>query len=100
MSQRPEDILKVFSKSEELLDMIQRGRAFTEELMAENERLRYRMVQLEAERVSADEIHKREAEKLRLEADLAKQRLEFLDRRFQFPDTLQSLRPALCPHFR
>src|ERR1044071_6884694 len=83
MSQRPEDILKVFSKSEELLDMIQRGRAFTEELMGENERLRYRMVQLEAERVSAEEIHKREVEKLRLEADLAKQRLEFLDRRFR-----------------
>lgn len=83
MSQRPEDIMKVFSKSEELLDMIQRGRAFTEELMAENERLRYRMVQLEAERVSAEEIHKREVDKLQLETDLAKQRLEFLDRRFR-----------------
>ena len=83
MSQRPEDIMKVFSKSEELLDMIQRGRAFTEELMGENERLRYRMVQLEAERVSAEEIHKREVEKLHLETDLAKQRLEFLDRRFR-----------------
>src|SRR5205085_3861199 len=56
--------------------------AFTEELMAENERLRYRMVQLEAERVSADEIHKREAEKLRLEADRAGLWLEFLDGRF------------------
>ena len=82
MSQRPEDILKVFSKSEELLDMIQRGRAFTEELMSENERLRYRLVQMEAERASAEEIHKREVEKLRLEADLARQRADFLDGRF------------------
>ncbi|HJQ25387.1 MAG TPA: GAF domain-containing protein [Blastocatellia bacterium] len=82
MSQRPEDILKVSSKSEDLLDMIERGRAFTLELMGENERLRYRMVQLEAERVSAEEIHRREVAKLQLEADLARQRLEFLDSRF------------------
>ena len=46
MQQEPAEILNLFKKSEELVDMLRKGRAFTEELMCENERLRYRVVQL------------------------------------------------------
>lgn len=83
MSQEPAEILNLFKKSEELMEMLRKGRAFTEELMCENERLRYRVVQLEAERLNPSDRMMKEVERLRLENSQMAQRLAFLDRRFQ-----------------
>lgn len=83
MQQEQTDILNLFKKSEELVDMLRKGRAFTEELMAENERLRYRVVQLEAKTMKPSEMLTREVERLRVENAQMSQKLEFLDRRFQ-----------------
>ncbi|MFQ5839745.1 MAG: GAF domain-containing protein [Candidatus Methylomirabilales bacterium] len=43
------DIQKVFAKSEELVEMLRKGKEFTDQLMKENERLRFRTLQLEKE---------------------------------------------------
>src|SRR5262245_110496 len=83
MSEEPVEILNIFKKSEELVEMLRKGMAFTEELMGENERLRYRVVQLEAERIGTSEELTKEVERLKLENSRMGQRLEFLDRRFQ-----------------
>ncbi|HXG90768.1 MAG TPA: GAF domain-containing protein [Blastocatellia bacterium] len=83
MAQRPEEILKLFSRSEELLEMFRKGKAFTEELMYENERLRYRIVQLEAERLDAQKDDGRKVDELREENQRLAEKLEFLSRRFE-----------------
>ena len=83
MQQEPAEILGLFKKSEELVDMLRKGRAFTEELMGENERLRYRVVQLEAERLDSSESLVKEVERLRVENRQMAQKLEFLDSKFQ-----------------
>ena len=83
MQQEPAEILNLFKKSEELVDMLRKGRAFTEELMSENERLRYRVVQLEAERMNPSEMLTKELERLRFENAQMSQKLEFLDGKFQ-----------------
>lgn len=83
MAQEPAEILNLFNKSEELVDMLRKGRAFTEELMCENERLRYRVVQLEADQMNSSDTLMNEVERLRLENGQMAQKLEFLDRRFQ-----------------
>jgi len=83
MPQEPAEILNLFKKSEELVDMLRKGRAFTEELMCENERLRYRVVQLEAENMNPPEPMTREVERLRLENHQMAQKLEFLNGKFQ-----------------
>jgi len=83
MQQEPAEILNLFKKSEELVDMLRKGRAFTEELMCENERLRYRVVQLEAEKLSPSETLTKELERLRFENGRMAQKLEFLDGKFQ-----------------
>ena len=83
MQQEPAEILNLFKKSEELVDMLKKGRAFTEELMCENERLRYRVVQLEAENMNPPEPLIKEVERLRVENGQMAQRLEFLNGKFQ-----------------
>ncbi|PYP84608.1 MAG: diguanylate phosphodiesterase [Blastocatellia bacterium AA13] len=83
MAEKPEEILKLFSKSEELLDMFRKGKAFTEELMYENERLRYRIVQLEKEKIDLSDTLMREIERFRLENSQLSGKVEFLDSRFQ-----------------
>jgi nitrate/nitrite-specific signal transduction histidine kinase len=83
MPQEPAEILNLFKKSEELMEMLRKGRAFTEELMGENERLRYRAVQLEAEKTGASDELIKEVERLKLENSQMAQKLEFIGRRFQ-----------------
>lgn len=83
MRQEPAEILSLFKKSEELVEMLRKGRAFTEELMGENERLRYRVVQLEAERMNPSEILIKEVEQLRAENGQMAQKLKFLESKFQ-----------------
>jgi len=82
MSQQPEEILSIFSKSEELLKMLQRGRTFTEELMRENERLRYRMIQIETDNMDLRDEYKTNLDTLRGQNDSVRQKLQFLERRF------------------
>ena len=65
MQQERAEILSLFKKSEELVDMLRKGRAFTEELMGENERLRYRVVQLEAERMNPSDMLVKEVERMK-----------------------------------
>ena len=83
MAERPEEILSLFSKSEELLEMFRKGKAFTEELMYENERLRFRIVHLEKEKMDLSSALMREVERLKLENTQLSQKLEFIDTRFQ-----------------
>lgn len=83
MQQEPAEILNLFKKSEELVDMLRKGSAFTEELMCENERLRYRVVQLEAENMNPTELLMKEVERLRAENGQMAQKLEFLNGKFQ-----------------
>jgi nitrate/nitrite-specific signal transduction histidine kinase len=83
MQQEPAEILNLFKKSEELVDMLRKGRAFTEELMCENERLRYRVVQLEAGNMNPPELLMKEVERLRVENGQMAQKLEFLNGKFQ-----------------
>ena len=82
MTQKPEEILTLFSKSEELLELFRKGKTFTEELMCENERLRYRVVQLEAEKLDLSDMLMKEIERVRLENKQLAQKIEFLDSRF------------------
>jgi nitrate/nitrite-specific signal transduction histidine kinase len=79
MADKPEEILRLFSKSEELLEMFRKGRAFTEELLYENERLRLRIVQMDKERLDLSDTLMREMERLRLENSQMSQKLDFLD---------------------
>lgn len=82
MHKEPAEILNLFKKSEELVEMLRQGRAFTEELMSENERLRYRVVQLEAENMNVPELLMKEVERLRVENGQMAQKLEFINRKF------------------
>lgn len=91
MAQKTEDILTLFNKSEEILEMFQRGKEFTEDLMRENERLRYRIVELESDQLSvADAVQRKlvesmqqELEKLKSDNSQLIQKLEFLRLRFK-----------------
>jgi len=83
MTQKPEEILTLFSKSEELLELFRKGKTFTEELMCENERLRYRVVQLETEKLDLSDMLMKEIERVRLENKQLAQKIEFLDGRFR-----------------
>jgi len=83
MAQETAEILNIFNKSEELVDMLRKGKAFTEELMCENERLRYRVLQLEAGRMGSSDALQKEVERLRFENAQMGEKLDFLDIRFQ-----------------
>src|SRR6185503_28705 len=83
MNQEPAEILNLFNRSEELVEMLRKGRAFTEELMCENERRRYRVVQLEAEHMNPPEMVTKEIERLRIENGQMAHKLEFLNGKFQ-----------------
>lgn len=83
MAEKPEELLSLFSKSEELLDMFKKGRAFTEELLYENERLRYRLVQLEREKLDLSGTLMREMERIKMENAELTQKVEFFNQRFE-----------------
>lgn len=83
MAEKPEEILRLFSKSEELLEMFRKGKVFTEELMSENERLRFRIVQLEKDKMDLSGTLMKEVERLRFENGQLAHKLEFLEGRFQ-----------------
>jgi nitrate/nitrite-specific signal transduction histidine kinase len=74
-----EDFLKLFSKSEELIESLKRGRQFTEELLHENEKLRMRIIHLETQLSDANSD---DLKRLRAENEQLTKRMERLERRF------------------
>jgi nitrate/nitrite-specific signal transduction histidine kinase len=82
MADKPEELLTFFSRSEEMLEVFRKGKAFTEEVIRENERLRYRMVQLEKEKMDLSGTLMKEIERLRVENAQMAKKLGFLDSRF------------------
>src|SRR5262249_3440040 len=83
MAEKPEEILKLFSKSEELLEMFRKGGAFTGEPMYGDERLRYRIVQLEREKMDLSGTLVREIERIKMENAQLTQKVEFFNGRFE-----------------
>jgi hypothetical protein len=81
--ERDEEGSKPFSTREELLEMFRNGWAFTEELMGENERLRYRIAQLEREKMDLSGTLMREMERLRMDNSQLAHKIDFFNDRFQ-----------------
>jgi len=78
-----EEMQHLFSRSEELLDIVRKGREFGQQVLQENERLRYRIVQLEQEaREAAPERHAPLVAALQAENERLKEKLAFLQKRF------------------
>lgn len=77
------DIQSLFSKGEELLEMMRKSREFTDQLMKENERLRLKTVQLEKDLLE----HREKAKDTKVEAILQEntvliEKLKHLEKRF------------------
>ena len=73
---------RTFPKGEELLDILQRGRRFTEDLLAENERLRFQMVDVESELLKARNALANATVHSAEEATQLRARLEHLEKRY------------------
>jgi hypothetical protein len=78
-----EAVLRVFARGEELLDVLRRGRQFTEELLGENERLRYQVVKGESENLQMRNTLESEATRSGQENGQLRRRVEHLERRFE-----------------
>jgi len=63
--------------------MLRRGRAFTEGLLSENERLRYQVVKHESDKLQLQSALQTSAAAAARDNDLLRQRIEHLERRFQ-----------------
>jgi nitrate/nitrite-specific signal transduction histidine kinase len=82
MGSSSEDAPGFFAKSEELLDILRKGKTFAEELLRENERLRLRILQLERARMDAPTAGEAELARLRAENARLRERVDMIDRRF------------------
>ncbi|MFN0124246.1 MAG: GAF domain-containing protein [Blastocatellia bacterium] len=69
-------------RSEELMEILQKNRTFSQELMAENERLRYRVLQLEKDAMEGSSTSAVELEILRKEKEDLSGKLNFLGQKF------------------
>ena len=88
MSSQPEETPSVPAKSEELLDILRKGRTFAEELLRENERLRLKIVQLE--NASSDALPAdvgAELDRLRVENGRLRDRLAAFETRYSAVET-------------
>lgn len=74
---------RVAARGEELLEMLQRGRAFTEALLGENERLRYQVVKHESENMRMQSALETAAFTAARENEALRHRLAHLEQRFQ-----------------
>jgi len=81
--QDKDKILRVFAHGEELIEVMRRGRRFTEELLTENERLRFEIVRGESEKIQIQNSLESQVSALRLENDQLHRKSEHLERRFQ-----------------
>ena len=77
-----ETVLRIFAQGEELLEVLRRGRHFTEELLTENERLRYQIVKGESENLQARNSLEAETARAGQENGQLRRRIEHLERRF------------------
>src|SRR5438552_8562589 len=82
MAGKAEDLMNQPAKSEELQEMFQKSKAFAQELMAENQRLRYRVVQLEKECMEQPGKLTAESGQLREENRRLAQQVAFLEKKF------------------
>jgi cell division septum initiation protein DivIVA len=83
MSMSPDEIQRIYSSGEELLDIVRKGRDFTHQVLQENERLRYRIVQLEQEAQEAARGRNEELlAALQAENERLKEKVAFLEKRF------------------
>ncbi|HEX6739355.1 MAG TPA: GAF domain-containing protein [Vicinamibacteria bacterium] len=78
-----EAVLRIFARGEELVEVLRRGRHFTEELLTENERLRYQIVKGESENLQLRNSLEGEAARANQEHGQLRKRLEHLERRFE-----------------
>ena len=76
-------VMRIFSHGEELLEVLRRGRRFTEELLAENERLRFQMVKVESEKIQLQNTLESEVSASRQESLQLRRRVEHLEKRFE-----------------
>ena len=100
MSERDEDKGLAGKKGEEFLQIFKKGAEFTQELMKENERLRYQVLQMEeAGRLGQDQggAGDPEVERLRRKVeDLEQEKQEILDRIQPRRGGKPGLRQSLC----
>ncbi len=82
MSSSSEDTPGILAKSEELLEILRKGRTFAEELLRENERLRMRILQMEKEKLDAPGDAAAEIDRLKAENGRLRERVDLIDKRF------------------
>jgi hypothetical protein len=78
-----DNVHRVSARGEELLEMLRRGRAFTEGLLGENERLRYQVVRHESEKIQLQNALETGAAAAVRDNDLLRHRIAHLEQRFQ-----------------
>lgn len=76
------DKSRLVAKGEELMEMMRRSRRFTEDLLSENERLRFQIVQGESERLELQHRLESEASRLGMENAQLKCQVAHLEERF------------------
>jgi hypothetical protein len=77
-----EDSLRFFAQGEELVEMLRRGRRFTEQILSENERLRLQVVKEESEKMQLQTAIKAGGFSYQRENAQLKERVEHLEARF------------------
>ena len=83
MAMSPEEIQRLYSSGEELLEIVRKGNEFTQQVVQENERLRYRIVQLEQEAQEASAARRDQLlAALQVENERLKEKVAFLEKRF------------------
>ncbi len=83
MSISHEEMQRLLSSGEELQEILRKGREFTQQVVQENERLRYRIVQLEGQLQEAEAGRDRQLlGALQLESERLKEKVAFLEKRF------------------
>ena len=75
-------LLRVFTQGEELLEVLRRGRRFSEQLLAENERLRLQIVKGESDRMQHLSALESERDTLQHENTQLRRRIDHLESRF------------------
>jgi hypothetical protein len=78
-----DNVQRVSARGEELLEMLRRGRAFTEGLLGENERLRYQVVRHESEKLQLQSALETGAAAAVRDNELLRHRIAHLEQRFQ-----------------
>jgi nitrate/nitrite-specific signal transduction histidine kinase len=83
MGSSSEEVPGIHPKSEELLEILRKGKTFAEELLRENERLRVKIVALENDRIEASTGEAAaELDRLRSENTRLRERIALIDKRF------------------